>query len=129
MEAKELRIGNLLMELTSDDVFEVSDRFFAMLNVNLECSMPIPLTEEWLLKFGFEKNDNFWYDLIYFTDCDITSEDMCISYNLYSGRFSVIDADCLNEDLKYPVYLTKRIKHVHQLQNIYFVLTGEELTL
>jgi len=72
---------------------------------------PIQLTEEWLLKFGFDY------------DSDIA---------LYSK--SGYDV-CINDDNSISYYLGeygswyKNITHVHQLQNLYFALTNEELTL
>jgi hypothetical protein len=66
---------------------------------------PIPLTEEWLLKFGFKKKvgNRFESDLL--------------SQDIYFGNGYYI-ANVLPE-----------LKHVHQLQNLYFVLTGEELQI
>jgi hypothetical protein len=72
---------------------------------------PIPLTEEWLLKFGFGKTewDNFnSYRLM------IGNNDYTIV--LYS------DGNCEVGDI-----ITCKIEYVHQLQNLYFALTGEEL--
>lgn len=57
MKANELRIGNYVhrqsgkMVVNRDDVYKIE-------NVNLQSALkyePIPLTEEWLLKFGFIK--------------------------------------------------------------------------
>lgn len=70
---------------------------------------PIPITEEWLLKFGFEKIENL--------DClEFYKDDVSFFINL-NGI--------------YLKYVTARIhiKHIHQLQNLYFDLTGEELTI
>ena len=64
---------------------------------------PIPLTEEWLVKFGFEEALNGWW-----------SDDELWSYEnkkFYLGA---------------STYLAN-ITYVHQLQNLYFALTGEEL--
>jgi len=75
---------------------------------------PITLTEEWLLKFGFERNtiNNkkfiyyfFGYGYFYFDN------------NVFSMNFSSQDDVVIN------------IKYVHQLQNLFFALTGEELTI
>lgn len=73
---------------------------------------PIPLTDEWLLKFGFEKIENNWKVLDY----------VCfkLSWERLAGLVLVFD----NESIFLP-----QIKYVHQLQNLYFALTGEELTL
>ena len=69
---------------------------------------PIPLTEEWLIKLGFKKNittdlyPTFSYDIL----------------NVNDGIVYVLNYGFVNH-----------IKYVHQLQNLYFVLTGEELKL
>ena len=65
MEAKELRIGNYLKtdRECQDDYVEVveiyNENYFctcsAGLNYQKEHVKPIPLTEQWLLKFGFER--------------------------------------------------------------------------
>ena len=72
----------------------------------------IPLTEEWLNKFGFGiSNDNG-------TSC-IRS----------IGNFAIVE-DCCYGALTYVVDgFGIEIKTVHQLQNLYFALTGEELTI
>lgn len=78
---------------------------------------PIPLTEEWLVKFGFEKPAETWY----------------------LNGFGVWQTLCGNKDgtefigffyeLRDRGIVDKHIEHVHQLQNLYFALTGEELTI
>lgn len=77
---------------------------------------PIPLTEEWLLRFGFVKefNADENSDSFYLKDCD---DSFYIDYDnsWYIGATSY-------------GYL-KGTHYVHQLQNLYFALTGEELTL
>ena len=65
---------------------------------------PIPLTEEWLLKFGFVK-------------------DKLTNYDWYKGDFEI----CLPSYFKYKESHIHNIKHVHQLQNLYHALTGKEL--
>lgn len=69
---------------------------------------PIPLTEEWLLRFGFEK-DRSGYRLD-----DINSLSFSENYIV-----------CWHD----KVLGIKQIEYVHQLQNLYFTLTGEELTI
>lgn len=69
---------------------------------------PIPLTEEWLFKFGYKKV-NTLYD---------TTEvfEKKLSYTIYF-RSGVLSFS----------FSTQEIKYVHQLQNLYFALTNEEL--
>lgn len=73
--------------------------------VEYEKIQPIPLTEEIILKFGFEKKGDFWF--------------------VKSG----IKIENRNNGFSYFRYLNEiKILSVHQLQNLYFALTGEELT-
>ena len=75
---------------------------------------PIPLTEEWLLRFGFE------FDIFYQKH---TNGKICIYWCNKICLFSWCKSH--REDIlryEYPEY-------VHQLQNLYFALTGEELIL
>ena len=69
---------------------------------------PIPLTEEWLLKFGFYKSETFKNSFIK-KGVDIYIQDTAFWYDL------------LNNSIE--------IKSVHQLQNLFFALTNEELTI
>jgi len=77
---------------------------------------PIPLTEEWLLKFGFDK----------------VGEWMGIDFNprmgmrFYNGNAAECD---ITQDDKYIAFKCGFIQYVHQLQNLYFALTGNELEL
>lgn len=64
IHATELRIGNLLNQMLTSGKwealpFEVQD--FERLEMHPEYFNPIPLTEEWLLKFGFEKVNKYMY--------------------------------------------------------------------
>jgi hypothetical protein len=129
MKASELRIGNLINSngycsyvYSIESAMPLQDKRYSdkvlitLFNGGLstipidECE-PIHLTEEWLLKFGF----NY--------DSDIA---------LYSK--SGYDV-CINDDNSISYYLgeygswCKNITHVHQLQNLYFALTGEELII
>lgn len=66
---------------------------------------PIKLTEEVFLTFGFTKNDNnYWFHPM-------------VTNSIYGSNGF------------YMSNVTPEIKYVHQLQNLYFALTGEELEL
>jgi hypothetical protein len=70
---------------------------------------PIPLTEEWLLKFGFVSNpyqDRYEKGHLHI-ECDKTKGELMLWID------------------KLPY--AKLIKSVHELQNLYFALTGNEL--
>jgi hypothetical protein len=68
----------------------------------------IPITEEWLLKFGFEKDE-----IIEFYRKDETSSTIIIDFNFV----------CLLG------YSHVKIQTVNQLQNLYFSLTEKELII
>ena len=109
MDAKGLMLGNFLFFNNSffkvDCINEILER-----KIKSEVIKPIPITKDWLLdKFGFKENGEFKFDL---------------------GRFQIqnyrtqtaIQLDCF-------CYNDLKIKHVHQLQNLYFALTEKELTI
>ena len=110
MKANELRIGNFIYN-ERNEIFKVN-----WITEMIESqSNAIPLTEEWLLKFGFISNpyeDRYEIKLIssgfFHIECDKTK--------------GILQLWC--EQLPQAIF----IKHVHQLQNLYFALTGEELT-
>jgi hypothetical protein len=109
MKASELRIGNIVRYGANNRVLD-AELFLQLLKYTTPFD-PIPLTEEWKLKFGFKKTewDNFnSYRLM------IGNNDYTIV--LYS------DGNCEVGDI-----ITCKIEYVHQLQNLYFALTGEEL--
>lgn len=123
MNAKELRIGNLVYD-TEGKVNTISLDALKYLvkygDTNLCQAKPIPLTEEWLLKLGARKNNlpnGYWISVtnlkaeLHFETFDNTDE---IVTTLISQSCELI---------------LDRIKYVHTFQNLYFALTGEELTI
>jgi len=123
LKSSELRIGNFIentdsqmasyMVVNADVIKQNEHSMYASLE-------PIPLTKEWLLKFGFKHQyktieDQDFFEII--IDCN---------FKLYVSLNKMKVSICK----KYVgnVY-SKKIDYVHQLQNLYFALTGEELTL
>ena len=85
----------------------------------------ILLTYEILLKCGFTKLESGWFSKSYFTDCKEMSETMAINYNIITGRCGIVDTDCEG-----CIAMTGQVlKYLHQLQNLYFALTGAELVI
>lgn len=113
MKANELRMGNwvqveydgILQE--PEQVWKVTissrDNYHTVNDWKIEALRPIPLTEEWLERFGFKKFKN---------------------HNDWSKRGVIIHGRKRGFVLRRSVPV---IKYVHQLQNLYFALTGEEL--
>jgi hypothetical protein len=79
--------------------------------------MPVPLTEEWFLKFGFELKTDVYFSNIKYKDQCWVNFSFCIAV-WRNGNF-MYDWNGGNIQIKY----------VHQLQNLYFALIGKELTI
>lgn len=127
MNARELRIGNLVECKVFGDTYtdrfphygknvftvfsackdfvKIDIGFDALRKVEVHEVNPIPLTKEWLKKFGFIDD----------------------GYKPFGKRdFLFIE----NVGVAYKLSLVDNTpKYVHQLQNLYFALTGEELTI
>ena len=114
VKSKDLRIGNFVYLFYDENENEQSILKFEFdSGWNFDYIKPIPLTEEWLLKFGFKKG---------FNDTDMrvqVTKDCSMSIWTCDEKDNCIIGDDL--------VLT--IQYVHQLQNLYFVLTGEELII
>jgi hypothetical protein len=136
MKANELRIGNLVelnnpnyrpkdtgktfhiwkidsMDDSCNGVCAEDMPYAEVFGQFLKHIKPIPLTEEWLVKFGF------------FEKYKSTSN----RWNI--GGFELHDCEDDDEKLQ-GVFLYDfklEVKYVHQLQNLYFALTGVELEL
>ena len=129
MKTTELRFGNLIYEVWNGkkDITIFDFTLYESHDANgkthfdpiskceiLDKIEPIPLTEEWLLKFGFE---NQQIELDYPDKLLIISATVGGKYYFYLD-----DADGSTFGLNY-------IQYVHQLQNLYFILTGTELEI
>jgi hypothetical protein len=113
MKANELRINNYL--LNDGVVIKIDARsiFDIWNDEGLKNYQPIILTEEWLLKFGFTWNGliSKGQYLTIFTPCGKAL--------VYNDNFFIFTG----------VTIETPIQYVHQLQNLYFALTGKELKI
>jgi len=135
IQANELRIGNILIDNGFEAIRDSTDIMDSVVSItsiwdsgkldyyigrkvgeiyeneSIKEFSPIPLTEDWLVRFGFE----------YFKGNNSYQYDSFMGFTIW-GRLKdgfsvhVQDIECGNP-----------IKYVHQLQNLYFALTGEEL--
>lgn len=117
MKAQELRIGNYVEFSTpalSINIKELSHKVSSKDLVNLEENKillePIPLTEEWLVKLGFDSTPHH-ENVVYYYNVNFD-----FRIEAYSNGYISFEEWA---DLKY----------VHQLQNLYFALTEQELTI
>lgn len=122
IKANELRIGNLLENMGDIIKVEYLDKSLVKgvyhrvdtynTSIQLKQCNPILLTEELCLKFNFQKDlENTIYK-------DINK----YCFFCYDSN-TVLLYDNENN------YCLRKIKYVHELQNLFFALTGEELSL
>lgn len=125
MKASELRIGNLVLDVKNEshEIFDADDL------QHIYLYNPIPITEEWLVRFGFEKfkdaniSSKEYYRIGTFDRSDRASMHLCIVWDIaylsayFPGNIKPLKYIPANENMKF----------VHQLQNLYFALIGKEL--
>lgn len=146
MEAKELRFGNYV--IGSKNAFSNIYKKELICNIQrIDCNSdlgiklyhsekpiyildsinnikPIPLTEEWLLKFGFKKyKSSIKYK---------NSKQMFFSFGR-GNRFKIRCTTDMNGknciDFNHTFANCGNLDFVHELQNLYYALTKKELTI
>jgi len=133
MKAEELRIGNLFNCNMYGDILVYTVKALSVKQVQAkensekvpyDWAEPIPLTQEWLKRFGFEdnriKHKHNPYNDVDTIICVYRGNMQQVGFAMWRGFSNGIP----NDQIKYD-----GIEHVHQLQNLYHALTGEELTL
>lgn len=127
IQANELRIGNwVTYENTQFQVWSEITKYSVDLDdlltrhvkaASYDEIKPTPLTPEILEKCGFVKKNGIDEIVRYAFGLNPITHDWIIFLNWPDGK-------------KYPFYRNgyHEINYLHQLQNLYFSLTGEELT-
>ena len=142
MKATQFRIGNILADKNGNPIImeELLQNYYNSkgdFSTLYRDAKPIPITEEWLLKFGFDRKK--------FTD---GSEYLEIDKTVYNKirnpihsnnefwkcyRFQFFKNEWYFGIYKDPnsnqFFVQKKIRYIHQLQNLYFALTDEELEI
>lgn len=133
IQANELRIGNLVVfntnskpfPITADGILEIHKLGNTEMPFNYE---PVPLTEGWLLKAGFApRNEHRGIGAIYDYGHKGHEDDWKFSKSVSFIHDKNDENDIYLHFLQHQTAL--KIKYLHQLQNLYFSLTGEELTI
>lgn len=129
MRVEELRIGNLVEAYIEPQVsewveMEVHVEMLGLMQSKPDAHgyKPIPLNEEWLVRFGFEEIESFYTnaDGGYHED-RWRHKKTKLTLWFYLGNFNACSIEGENEWID--------VSHVHQLQNLYFALTSEELKI
>ena len=121
MKATEIRLGNFVYNEVQGIAVKANLKVIVDLLNGIEWQ-PIPLTKERLLSFGFKKDPDTDLEECFNSDC---------SFFVNNPKIPFIRIDLINgvlffrtsENEYYPCP-----EYVHSFQNLYFALTGEELT-
>lgn len=130
IKANELRIGNYITYL--DDIYVVNGIAYEELNPNkwrisfktldgklgnaksVDWIEPIPLTPEWMEMMGFVEDKQHECYVIWESESHVAIE--------YFDGFVHLVGHTSAQPMEH-------IQYVHQLQNLYFALSGEELNV
>lgn len=138
IDYKEVRIGNLVSYEGKEYKIEGISKDYPFLDtiefgagvVEWKDLEPIPLTEAWLLTFGFTKVESvsFYWD----AKAVFVKNDYAIFYHVNEGiRFGFENGITRFIDKSFQYKngngIINEITYIHQLQNLYFALTNTEL--
>lgn len=117
MNANQLRLGNWVQVMDDDNSY-IQFQISSIVTNSIACE-PIPLTPDILEKCGFVLNNltENW---------ELTENQNIIGID--KDDFSTFIGGT-NSDYGFAGTLKSCVKSLHQLQNLYFALTGSELTL
>lgn len=131
IQANELRIGNIVSDRHSSGYFaEVKELrknrcYYGLYHCTYNDLLSMPLTEEWLIRIGFIKSYNEFGNTFHIMD-----------ENGFTAMFTVEHWTNVNEGSKFKNHWHIRgllngnkINYIHQLQNLFFALTNQELTI
>lgn len=139
MKPNELRIGNYICtgEYDPNHVYQVWElrnnkllvgktltHGFITIEPDYSSVTPIEITEDWLLKLGLEFDpitSRITKDVVFHIASYQSLENYQYQYSIEKHTLFVCDG--------FRITICEGLKYIHQLQNIYFFMTGEELTL
>jgi len=102
-----LRVGNLVYDNKSQSNITITESNI----MDIKNFEPIPITSEWLEEIGFQKR--------------LQNKTSYPIRNTNKVEFKLDSSD--NYNWESSVNNFPKVKYIHQLQNIYFTLTGTEL--
>ncbi|HTJ52642.1 MAG TPA: hypothetical protein VL443_24470 [Cyclobacteriaceae bacterium] len=145
MKKEELRIGNKIWfdnRYDEVEVITVTSEFFDKIDLKLSSHKPIPLTEEILIKAGFEIVNSYYSDgytnpYVKFDKLEYKKSGFAleISEGKIVTLYLAYQQDARNLSQAYSDEFTNYeerevvCEYVHQLQNIYYALLNTELTI
>lgn len=129
MKAHELRLGNyyeyrVIDKVANTDTWEltaidIDDLKWLLKNPDYPMYRPIAITEEWLLRLGCKRDIQPYFTLPH-AESEVFIGEKLVYDTIY---MELIVVQC--DECGYSI----PCKNVHLLQNIFFCLTGQELTI
>ena len=143
MKANELRIGNWVLYndlyckiIGIDKIGMDEDRVLVEYHNGetdycyIDYIEPIELTEEVLVKIGFEKEKQL-ISIHFHLDCEIDVDNInYVKYVIYPNSLPLLKITTSQyENYECFEFLKRGIKYLHELQNAYYCLTNQELEI
>lgn len=136
IDARELRIGNLLQSPTGwiGSVIELKSSFVRLYekddlsayNFGSDLIDPIPITPEWLERLGFVRTR----DLIHTAEFVLLGGPCIhILFSKIDGRLYLGESFITRSGDDEDEFIAVPLTFIHQVHNLHFALTGEELTI
>ena len=114
-----INVKGIDLEIEDDGNYPECASMWIEATIKSEEIFGIPLTEDLLLKYGFELEDEGGLSAEYCNGCiSVVFDAADIALRINSGDSYI----CV-------FYDDPAFQHLHQLQNIYFALTGQELQI
>lgn len=129
IKSNEFRLGNYLMHKTGVRILTVrcTLEHFALLPEGEKEMFPVVLAAPHLIKCGFEENKK--YALLPESREFILVLPVMGSGDMEIRAYVKNNKECFGRVMMNGVPVSNNFYHLHQLQNIYFALTGKELEL
>lgn len=121
----ELRSGNLVNDLALENPLVITAQGIAYVESGQFKVYPIPITEQWLKRFGFTKQslcDVYWLKKEEDPLCILTNEMGTDCDEDYGNEIKYVSIESDGRS-----YLP--IKYIHHLQNVWFMIMLKELPL
>ena len=135
MKANELRIGNWIkyedklvqvVQVSSMMILCQRDENQFLVNCAPKVFQPIELTGDILIKAGYFKKG--YHEIYFMTPCVYCYDYYISCQNIKDNKYSFVASGYKNGELKRQIRLDN-IQYLHELQNIFFSFTNQELEI
>lgn len=136
IQANELRIGNWVEIYDAPNIYKIENGFCQVEAMTIHYMQykddiklcGIPITEDILLNCGFVREHYMYHLLLNKADDIILKKELRLDIDGDEWFADIVEYYDDDEVGEYSINIAK-VKHLHQLQNLYFALTQKELTI